>query len=249
MKTFSLLRMVLFVLLAVRTANALAFDPRTGPVYSAPPARGFLGLPVPQQWSNARPAAGGIVTNMPVRNAAPGNGVNRPSGRPPVCPNGNCYLPAASGGSANCANGQCSFSASGSAYCPDGRCSTGACLNGQCSPQNCLNGTCPNSANLWTPVSHRQEWTPRAGSRYPDSVSGWSDDLQRRENPQRRDDLLRRDELPRRDDRTRYDDWSPRTLRPALDPLNDARGNGYREEDLRLRDDYFYSDPSARTIR
>ena len=117
MKTSTLLTAGLYILLLTRSVNVMAQD-RQYSNYGAPMNSGYnggmnrslFGLPMPQQWSGARPT--GMARGF----------------------NGQGYVP--SRNSANCANGQCqSVGGVNGQYsagrCANGQCPTGTCANGQ----------------------------------------------------------------------------------------------------------------------
>jgi hypothetical protein len=56
MKISTLLTAGLYLLLMSRSFTAAAADPRFNTGYNAAPNRGLFGLPMPQQWSGARPS-------------------------------------------------------------------------------------------------------------------------------------------------------------------------------------------------
>ena len=170
MKISTLLPAGLFLLLMSRSLTASAADPRFSGGYNNAPNRGLFGLPMPQQWSGARP--------MGVNGGASNYGY-RQAGYNPNCPNGNCSTGA-------CANGQCATGA-----CVNGNCPTGACVNGNCSNAglqtgtyrggNCPNGNCGTGSytNSRYPVGAQSEWSPRStrtGLADPDRRSDEFDD-------------------------------------------------------------------------
>lgn len=110
MKLSTLLSASLTVIAMSCSALSMADDPRyqSGNM----PSRGLFGMPVPQQWTGARPTSY-------MNGYARGN-----------CPNGQC-------GTAACPNGNCA-----TGNCPNGNCSAGACANGQCGTAACPNGQC-----------------------------------------------------------------------------------------------------------
>ena len=153
MKISTLLTAGLYLVLMSRSFTASAADPRFSGGYNSAPNRGLFGLPMPQQWSGARPMGmNGGVSNYGYRQA----------GYSPNCPNGNCST-------GTCANGQC---ATGS--CVNGNCPNGTCVNGQCSNAgmqtgayrggNCPNGNCGTGSytNSRYPVGAQSDWSPRS---------------------------------------------------------------------------------------
>lgn len=167
MKTTRLMTVVFTLALVARSVSALAGDPygnlpgsRSG-MNRMPVQRSMLGLPIPQQWSGARPVGY--------------NGGNSGYNRSMNCPNGQC------GTMGNCANGQCATGncANGqcaTGNCPNGQCSTGNCPNGQCGynayngAMNCPNGQCGVNQLTRRPVLPQSGWTPRTnrGNAYAD---------------------------------------------------------------------------------
>ncbi len=216
MKTSTLLSAGLFLLVASCAATGSAADPlfNSGSV----PNRGLFGLPMPQQWSGARPV--GLNTGY--------NGSNyRTTGYSSNCPSGNCptgyrgqttnYAPGqyASG---NCVNGQCA-----TGNCPNGQCSAGNCVNGQCATGNCPNGNCgvaPYTSNR-LPVGAASGWAPRT------SRTGAADPFRRSGEVADRDV------------------WTQRGQRSLVAPLDDALNSRYRSEDLNLRNEYFSNERGA----
>ena len=153
MKISTLLTAGLYLVLMSRSFTASAADPRFGGSYNSAPNRGLFGLPMPQQWSGARP--------MGMNGGASSYGY-RQAGYNPNCPNGNCSTGA-------CADGQCATGA-----CVNGNCPTGTCVNGQCSNAgiqtgayrggNCPNGNCGTGSytNSRYPVGAQSDWSPRS---------------------------------------------------------------------------------------
>lgn len=153
MKISTLLTTGLYLVLMSRSFTASAADPRFSGGYNTAPNRGLFGLPMPQQWSGARP--------MGINGGASNYGY-RQTGYSPNCPNGNCSTGA-------CANGQCATGA-----CVNGNCPSGTCVNGQCSNAgiqtgayrggNCPNGNCGAGSytNSRYPVGAQSDWSPRS---------------------------------------------------------------------------------------
>lgn len=153
MKISTLLTAGLYLVLMSRSFTVSAADPRFSGGYNTAPNRGLFGLPMPQQWSGARPmGANGVASNYGYRQA----------GYNPNCPNGNCSTGA-------CANGQCATGA-----CVNGDCLNGNCVNGQCSNAglqtgayrggNCPNGNCGTGSytNGRYPIGAQSDWSPRS---------------------------------------------------------------------------------------
>ena len=228
MKTSTLLTAGLYLLLATPTLTAEAADPRYSNGYSAAPARGLFGIPMPQQWSGTRPMRNGYSN---------GYGQYNPTGYNSNCPNGNCqtgYRGQSVSGiqAANCANGQCA-----TGNCANGTCPTGACASGQCATGNCPNGNCgPGTySNNGFPLGAQSDWSPR-GSRsgLADPYRGSGDSVnrdswtQRTQRPvldplddalnsrYRRDNLNLRDEYFGNDDTRQYDSRSQSQSRTRL---------------------------------
>lgn len=231
MKFSTLLTASLYLVLMSRSFTAAAADPRLNNGYNAAPNRGLFGLPMPQQWSGARPSAA---------NSGSINYGYRQTGYNPSCPNGNCSTGSGYRGTmANCPNGQCGTGACPNGQClnsacANGDCPNGCCVNGQCTTGECLTGAsrrgnCPNgncntgsyTSNRY-PVGAQADWSPRS------SRTGLAD-------PYRRSDEY--------NDRT---EWTQRTSRPVLAPLDDAFNSRYRQDDLSLRNEYFGNDPRSR---
>lgn len=153
MKFSTLLTAGLYLVLMSRSLTVSAADPRLSGGYNTAPNRGLFGLPMPQQWSGARP--------MGMNGGASSYGY-RQAGYNPNCPNGNCSTGA-------CADGQCATGA-----CVNGNCPTGTCVNGQCSNAgiqtgayrggNCPNGNCGTGSytNSRYPVGAQSDWSPRS---------------------------------------------------------------------------------------
>lgn len=229
MKFSTLLTAGLYLVLMSRSLTVSAADPRLSGGYNTAPNRGLFGLPMPQQWSGARPMG---------MNGGASNYGYRQAGYNPNCPNGNCstdYREAMS----NCPNGQCSTGACANGQCLNGACASGncpngCCVNGQCTTGECLTGAyrggnCPNGncgtgsyTNSRYPVGAQSDWSPRSPR------TGLAD-------PYRRSNEF--------DDRN---GWTQRTSRPVLAPLDDAFSSRYRQDDLNLRNEYFGNDPRSR---
>lgn len=228
MKISTLFTAGLYLVLMSRSFIAAAADPRFSNGYSAAPNRGLFGLPMPQQWSGARPGG---------RNNGASNYGYQQAGYNPNCPNGNCAsgyrgVTANSPGglytTGTCSNGQCLNGA-----CASGNCPNGCCVNGQCTTGECLTGAyragdCPNGncntgsySNGRYPLGTQMNWSPR-------TQTGVAD-------PYRRSGEF--------DDRN---GWTQRTSRPVIAPLNDAFSSRYRQDDLNLRNEYFGNDPRNR---
>jgi len=180
MKTSTLLTAGLFLLLASRSLSVTAADPRLGNGYGAAPNRGLFGLPMPQQWSGARPTG-----------AAIGSGYSN-SGYNANCPNGNCQTgygvqAGYRGQTGNCANGQCA-----TGNCPNGQCATGACANGQCTTGNCPNGNCGvgGYTSNRMPMDAQSDWSPRS------SRTGLADPCRRSGDVADRDSWTQRAQRP-----------------------------------------------------
>lgn len=142
--------MAVLVLSCLSVSNA---DERNYPGVGGQ-GRGLFGMPMPQQWSGARPMTTGYGYNQ----------ANCPNGRcgTASCPNGNCSTGACANGqcaTGNCPNGQCT-----TGYCPNGQCGTGysartgsaSCPNGNCGV-NGMTGRVPRSL----PYSAQADWAPR----------------------------------------------------------------------------------------
>ncbi len=224
MKISTLLTASLYLVLMSRSFTAAAADPRFSSGYNTAPNRGLFGLPMPQQWSGARPMGmNGVSSNYGYRQA----GYNS------NCPNGNCST-GYRGAMSNCPNGQCSTGAcpggqclngaSATGNCPNGQCTTGASLNGAYQAGNCPNGNCGTGSytNSRYPVGAQADWSPRSPR------TGLAD-------PYRQADEF--------DDRN---GWTQRTSRPVLAPLDDAFNSRYRQDELNLRNEYFGNDPRSR---
>lgn len=229
MKISTLLTAGLYLVLMSRSFTAAAADPRFNAGYNAAPNRGLFGLPMPQQWSGARPSG---------MNSGLSNSGYRQTGYDSHCPKGNystgycrtmSNYPNGQFASGACPNGQCLNGA-----CASGNCSNGCCVNGQCATGECLTGAyrggnCPNGncgtgsyTNNRYPVGAQSDWSlrsPRTGLA----------------NPYRRSEEF--------DDRN---GWTQRTSRPVLAPLDDAFSSRYRQDDLNLRHEYFGNDPRSR---
>lgn len=153
MKISTLLTAGLYLLLASRSITAGAADPRFNGGYAAP-ARGFLGLPMPQQWSGARP--------MGMTGSANGYGY-RSTGYNPACPNGNCSS-GYRGVASNCPNGQCQTGAYPVGACANGQCSNYGSMTGVLQSGSCPNGNCGTGAytNNRYPIGAQSDWSPRS---------------------------------------------------------------------------------------
>lgn len=239
MKTLKTVSMMFAALIFVFAASVQAQDFRTS---NGGPTRSFLGLPVPQQWSGARPTSlnqnpGGIDRSYNPRNQNAG-----------TCPNGrcttgnyqtgyatnsrmangkytngtcgNCNCPAGACASGLCASGQCPACANGQCVgCENGQCANGQCANGQCSSRNCPNGQCPQNqypsvrSNSNRNYGVQENWNTRATRTSP------ADPYRRAETD------------------NAQDNWTPRaavqTLNHALNPSR------YNRDDLDLRRPYF----------
>ena len=231
MKFSTLLTASLYLVLMSRSFTAAAADPRFSTGYNGAPNRGLFGLPMPQQWSGARPNG---------MNSGSSNYGYRQAGYDPNCPNGNCSTGSGyRGAMSNCPNGQCATGDCSNgqclnAACANGDCPNGCCVNGQCTTGECLTGAyrggnCPNGncntgsyTNNRYPVGAQADWSPRS------TRTGLAD-------PYRRADEF--------DDRG---GWTQRTSRPVLAPLDDAFSSRYRQNDLDLRNEYFGNDPRSR---
>lgn len=105
-----------------------------GPVNQASP-RTFLGLPVPQQWTGARPVS-----------------VNRYNGNAVTSRNTN-YGPAATCGNGQCATGDCANGRCSTGNCANGRCTTGPGVTGYGVTGQTTNGNCANGQRRKTQYS------------------------------------------------------------------------------------------------
>lgn len=251
MKRASLICSVLYMVVLFRNAVVLGQDRWTQPGasrsvpagYSAP-TRGLFGLPMPQQWSGARPAGvqrygqydgmTGIRSNCPNGQCGPGvaRGASQ-SGYLPAgsCPNGICST--ANGG---CVGGNCSAGG-----CVNGQCSTGYCPNGQCQSgaamrNRCPGGICPQGLNSgWNARSTQMapadpfrsvrpqdlEWTSSRRSGLSTTRDTRLFDDQMRDRFDLRSEYFNdeplRDSLSGRDLRPSTDDWSRPTSRRSLE--------------------------------
>ena len=152
MKTSTLLTAGLYVLLLTRSLSVIAQD-RRNPNYGAPMNSGFnggmnrslFGLPMPQQWSGARPTGMSRGFN--------GQGY-APSRNPANCANGQCQSGIGARGqysAGRCANGQCETGSCANGQCGIGQSAGGQFLNGNYTSgyrgmSNCPNGQCPQNA-------------------------------------------------------------------------------------------------------
>lgn len=134
MKVATLVAAVLSVVVVAGSQALNAADPWNNAGSRMQPTRGFLGLPVPQQWSSGRAP----MANSGLRYGVPTSDLQN--------------------NSVNCVNGFC-----GTAACANGQCLPGVCQNGQCATQQCPNGNCgyaPNAANR-TGRGTVSDWFPR----------------------------------------------------------------------------------------
>ena len=229
MKISTLLTAGLYLVLMSRSFTVAAADPRFNTGYNAAPNRGLFGLPMPQQWSGARPSG---------MNSGLSNSGYRQTGYDPNCPNGNCstsYRRTMSNysngqfASGDCPNGQCLNAACVNGNCPDGccvngRCATGECLTGAYRGGNCPNGNCNTGSypNNRYPTGAQSGWSPRSNRTGPADPNRRAEEFNDRGG------------------------WTQRTSRPVLAPLDDAFGSQYRQDDLNLRNEYFGNDPRSR---
>lgn len=207
MKTSTLLTAGLLLLLASRSLSVSAADPRIGTSYNATPNRGLFGLPMPQQWSGARPTGYN------------GAGYTQ-GGYSANCPNGNCQTGGYGvqtgyrGQTGNCANGQCATGA-----CASGQCATGNCPNGQCVTGNCPNGNCAATGYSGNrlPQGAQSGWSPRS------SRSGLADPYRRSGDYSDRNEWTQRAQRPVLDPLN--DTLNSRYRRDELELRNDYFGN------------------------
>lgn len=156
-KTFNLVS-VLGVII-ILTSSAFVQAQNFGSPYGGAPRnqgapRTFLGLPVPQQWTETRPGS-----------------MNQYGGQ------GSTFCSGNDGPSSSCANGSCATGSCTTGRCTTGNCPTGNCANGQCttrrpvisqpSSASCVNGQCrlnqsPNTRTYSKPEYEAQgNWSPR----------------------------------------------------------------------------------------
>ena len=183
--------------------------------------RSRFGLPMPQQWSRARPT-----------------GMSRGF-------NGQGY--AASGYSANCANGQCQSGNGAAGQCSTGRCAngqcpTGACAGGQCRTGSCANGQCDNGQSQGLQFSNGNYSSGYRGT--SNCPNGQCPQGAQSGGMARNTRSMPADPFRRSGDLSGSDQW---TRRPVVAPLNDGyRGTGYDRNDLDLRSEYFGDEANNR---
>lgn len=209
-------------------------------------ARTFLGLPIPQQWNNMRPASATQYSNSAVyyRSRYPGqNSANCVNGQCTTgnCPTGNCPT-------GNCPTGQVTSGyrmgdryATGTCVncnCPDGACASGLCATGQCPScangqcVGCANGLCDRGRNLNGNCPNGQcrlNQNPRFNQVGTYGFQGGWTPRTTRSNVS---DSFNGASVP--------DDDNNWTQRPALrNPVNDLYRSHYNQSDLDLRRPYF----------
>ena len=214
MKTFKLVSVlsVMIFLMTPAFVKAQNFrSPYGGASANMGAPRTFLGLPIPQQWTGARPASmnqyGGQGPNM----------TNRNYGQSSPCANGNCA-------NGNCANGNCATGNCSTGNCPTGNCANGQCMTrrpvyGQTSNSNCASGQCrlnqyPNNRSYANPDYEAEgNWSPRT------TRSNAADPFRGSEY------------------QNQNDQWM---TRPGVrNPVNDLMPSRYNSDDLDLRRPYF----------
>lgn len=174
--------------------------------------RSFLGLPLPQQWTNVRPLPANQYPVMGTfgrnRDYGPGAG-NCASGQ---CGTRNCKY-------GNCNSGNCNSGTCPNGTCPNGSCTGGPCRGGQCGTGQCPNGNCPlprNSTSGYSSGTANRalgDWLPRSPR------ANIADPFRGAES----------------EDRHEY-----RIQRPALqNPVNDFYPSRYNQHDLDLNRAYF----------